>query len=96
MLGPLTLDGKEVTLNVIESGIGELIQSPDMNAFREWNRTKKSRKLADKRMTEAEAVRRCCVLCWPAAGCVNSVQLVLRLNTILRRVCSGVVWEISG
>ena len=28
------------TLNVIESGIGELIQPPDLNAFREWNRTK--------------------------------------------------------
>jgi acyl CoA:acetate/3-ketoacid CoA transferase alpha subunit len=43
-------------LNVIESGIGELIQPPDMNAFREWNRTKKSRKLVDKLMTEKEAV----------------------------------------
>jgi glutaconate CoA-transferase subunit A len=45
-------------LNVIESGRGELIQSPDMNAFREWNRTKKSRKLTDKLMTEAEAISR--------------------------------------
>ena len=45
-------------MNVIESGKGELIQSPDMNAFREWNRTKKSRKLTDKLMTEAEAVSR--------------------------------------
>jgi len=44
-------------LNVVESGRGELIQSPDMNAFREWNR-KKSRKLTDKLMTEAEAVER--------------------------------------
>jgi glutaconate CoA-transferase subunit A len=45
-------------LNVLEEGVGELIQPPDMNAFREWNRTKKSRKLMDKLMTEAEAVRR--------------------------------------
>jgi acyl CoA:acetate/3-ketoacid CoA transferase alpha subunit len=44
-------------LNVIESGIGELIQPPDMNAFREWNRTQKTRKLVDKLMTEKEAVR---------------------------------------
>ena len=44
-------------MNVVESGIGELIQSPDMNAFREWNR-QKSRKLTDKLMTEAEAVER--------------------------------------
>jgi glutaconate CoA-transferase subunit A len=45
-------------LRVLESGMGELIQHPDMNAFREWNRTQKSRKLFDKLMTEAEAVRR--------------------------------------
>jgi acyl CoA:acetate/3-ketoacid CoA transferase alpha subunit len=45
-------------LNVIESGVGPLIQPPDLDAFREWNRTKKSRKLVDKLMTEEEAVRR--------------------------------------
>lgn len=45
-------------MDVIESGIGELIQPPDMNAFREWNRTQKTRKMVDKLMTEAEAVRR--------------------------------------
>jgi glutaconate CoA-transferase subunit A len=45
-------------VNVLESGVGELIQPPDMNAFREWNRTQKSRKLTDKLMTEAEAVER--------------------------------------
>jgi glutaconate CoA-transferase subunit A len=47
-----------MSLNVIESGLGELIQPPDMNAFREWNRTRKSRKLTDKRMTEKEAISR--------------------------------------
>jgi glutaconate CoA-transferase subunit A len=45
-------------LRIIESGLGELIQPPDLNAFREWNRTKKSRKLSDKLMTEQEAVSR--------------------------------------
>lgn len=45
-------------MHVIESGVGELIQPPDVEAFREWNRTAKSRKLADKRMTEIEAVER--------------------------------------
>jgi acyl CoA:acetate/3-ketoacid CoA transferase alpha subunit len=45
-------------LNVIESGFGDLIQSPDMNAFREWNRTQKPRTLVDKLMTEKEAVQR--------------------------------------
>jgi 3-oxoacid CoA-transferase subunit A/glutaconate CoA-transferase subunit A len=45
-------------LRVIESGIGELIQPPDLDGFREWNREKKSRALVDKRMTEAEAISR--------------------------------------
>ena len=44
-------------MNVIESGMGELIQPPDMNAFREWNRHK-TRKLVDKRMPEQEATAR--------------------------------------
>ena len=44
-------------MRVIESGIGELIQPPDLDAFREWNR-EKSRALVEKVMTEAEAVSR--------------------------------------
>lgn len=44
-------------MDVIESGFGPLIQPPDMNAFREWNRLK-PKGLLDKRMSEAEAVRR--------------------------------------
>jgi len=44
-------------VRVIESGIGDLIQPLDLDAFREWNR-KKSRALVDKVMTEAEAVSR--------------------------------------
>jgi len=44
-------------MEVIQSGKGELLQPPDMNAFREWNR-QKSKSLVDKRMTEAEAVSR--------------------------------------
>lgn len=43
-------------MNIIDEGIGELIQIPDMEAFREWNRTQKSRKLVDKRMSEREAI----------------------------------------
>lgn len=46
----------EEIMKVISSGIGELIQPPDMNAFREWNRTQKSKALIDKRMSENEAV----------------------------------------
>jgi len=44
-------------LRVIESGVGELIQPPDLDGFREWNR-QKSRALVDKLMTEQEAVSR--------------------------------------
>lgn len=43
-------------MNILESGIGELIQPYDLDEFREWNRTKKSRKLVDKLMSEQEAI----------------------------------------
>ncbi|MBI5959740.1 MAG: CoA transferase subunit A [Chloroflexi bacterium] len=45
-------------MNVLDTGHGELIQPPDMDAFREWNRTHKSRKLEDKLMDEHEAIAR--------------------------------------
>lgn len=44
-------------MDVLESGIGEIIQPYDLDEFREWNRTKKSRKLTDKLMGEQEAIR---------------------------------------
>jgi acyl CoA:acetate/3-ketoacid CoA transferase alpha subunit len=44
-------------MKLVQSGKGKLIQPPDINAFREWNR-QKSKVLTDKRMSEAEAVRR--------------------------------------
>ena len=46
----------EEIMKVISSGIGELIQPPDINAFREWNRVQKSKALIDKRMSEYEAI----------------------------------------
>jgi glutaconate CoA-transferase subunit A len=45
-------------MEIIESGIGEMIQPPDIEGFREWNRTRKTRKLVDKRMSEQEAISR--------------------------------------
>jgi len=45
-------------MDILQSGQGELIQPPDIEAFREWNREHKTRKLVDKRMSEAEAVSR--------------------------------------
>ena len=44
-------------MRVIKSGKGEIIQPFDLDEFREWNRTRKTRKLVDKLMTEQEAVR---------------------------------------
>lgn len=44
-------------MDVIEEGIGPMLQPVDLQAFREWNR-RKNRALVDKRMTEAEAVGR--------------------------------------
>lgn len=42
---------------VTYEGEGSLIQPPDLEAFREWNR-KKSKKLVDKVMTEEEAIEK--------------------------------------
>lgn len=44
-------------MKVIQEGVGELIQLPDINALRESNR-EKPKGLVDKRMTEKEAVER--------------------------------------
>lgn len=44
-------------MEILESGEGKLIQTLDVNAFREWNRSK-PKALIDKRMTEAEAISR--------------------------------------
>ncbi|MBN2548921.1 MAG: CoA transferase subunit A [Anaerolineales bacterium] len=45
-------------MNILEEGMGELIQPPDMEAFREWNRDHKTRAMVDKLMSEQEAVQR--------------------------------------
>ncbi len=45
------------TMEILQSGLGDLIQPPDINGFREWNRQKPTG-LVDKRMTEAEAISR--------------------------------------
>ena len=42
-------------MKVIQEGVGELIQMPDINALRESN-LEKPKGLVDKRMTEKEAV----------------------------------------
>ncbi len=69
-------------MRVIESGIGELIQPPDMEAFREWNRTQKTRKLVDKRMSEAEAVER-----FVYDGCYIGTELYGTCRAPMSLVC---------
>lgn len=44
-------------MEMLQSGVGELIQPPDINDFRTWN-LKKPKGMVEKRMSEAEAVRR--------------------------------------
>ncbi len=45
-------------MEVVESGRGELIQPPDIDGFREWNRQNKPKALVNKVMTEQEAIAR--------------------------------------
>ena len=44
-------------MEVLQQGVGPLIQPPDLNEFRAWNR-EKPKAMIDKLMTEAEAVAR--------------------------------------
>jgi len=44
-------------MDILESGLGPMLQPPDLDAFREFNR-RKPKTLIDKRMTEAEAIAR--------------------------------------
>jgi glutaconate CoA-transferase subunit A len=89
-------------MQVLESGKGELIQPYDLEAFREWNRTK-SRQLVDKRMTEEEAVSR-----FVTDGCyigtelygtvrcpVSLVREVIRQGKRNLRVCGQGVYELD-
>ncbi|MBM3153579.1 MAG: CoA transferase subunit A [Chloroflexi bacterium] len=57
-------------MEILESGRGEIIQPFDLDEFREWNRTKKTRKLVDKVMTEAEAIRQ-----FVSDGCYIGTEL---------------------
>ena len=41
-------------MELLDAGIGVLIQPPDLDGFREWNR-QKPKGMIDKQMTEAEA-----------------------------------------
>lgn len=45
-------------MNIVAEGKGSMIQPPDLDAFREWNRKNKSKALTDKRMGEYDAVKK--------------------------------------
>ena len=90
-------------MDVLLSGQGALIQPFDLDEFREWNRTKKSRKLADKVMSEQEAVERFvfdgCYLGTELYGTVRAPMSLMR--EIIRqgkkdlRVCGQGVTEVD-
>jgi acyl CoA:acetate/3-ketoacid CoA transferase alpha subunit len=44
-------------MEILKSGVGPMLQPPDLDAFREWNR-RKPKGLLDKRMSESEAIHR--------------------------------------
>lgn len=46
-------------MEVLEIGRGELLQAPDIDGLRRWNRERKSMALEDKLMSEGDAVERC-------------------------------------
>lgn len=90
-------------MQILESGIGELIQPYDMDEFREWNRTQKSRKLIDKRMSEQEAVSKFvydgCYIGTELYGTVRApmslAREVVRQNKKDLRVCGQGVLELD-
>jgi acyl CoA:acetate/3-ketoacid CoA transferase alpha subunit len=90
-------------MDILQSGLGELIQPFDMDAFREWNRTQKSRKLIDKRMSEQEAVSQFvydgCYIGTELYGTVRApmslAREVVRQNKKDLRVCGQGVLELD-
>lgn len=90
-------------MEVLESGMGELIQPYDMDKFREWNRTQKSRKLIDKRMSEQEAIQKFvfdgCYIGTELYGTVRApmslAREVVRQNKKDLRVCGQGVLELD-
>jgi acyl CoA:acetate/3-ketoacid CoA transferase alpha subunit len=90
-------------MDILQSGAGELIQPFDLDEFREWNRTQKSRKLVDKMMSEQEAVSRFvydgCYIGTELYGTVRApmslTREVIRQNKKDLRVCGQGVLELD-
>ena len=90
-------------MDILQSGAGELIQPFDLDEFREWNRTKKSRELVDKMMSEQEAIGRFvydgCYIGTELYGTVRApmslAREVIRQNKKDLRVCGQGVLELD-
>jgi acyl CoA:acetate/3-ketoacid CoA transferase alpha subunit len=90
-------------MDILQSGAGELIQPFDLDEFREWNRTQKSRKLVDKMMSEQEAVSQFvydgCYIGTELYGTVRApmslTREVIRQNKKDLRVCGQGVLELD-
>jgi acyl CoA:acetate/3-ketoacid CoA transferase alpha subunit len=90
-------------MDILQSGTGELIQPFDLDEFREWNRTQKSRKLVDKLMSEQEAISRFvydgCYIGTELYGTVRApmslAREVVRQNKKDLRVCGQGVLELD-
>ena len=90
-------------MEILQSGTGEIIQSYDLDEFREWNRTKKAHTMVDKVMTEAEAVSQFvydgCYIGTELYGSVRCPMSLLR--EVMRqgrkdlRVCGQGVFELD-
>lgn len=90
-------------LEILETGTGELIQPPDLDAFREWNRVKKSRGLVDRVMSEQEAIAQfvsdgCYIgteLYGTVRGPMSLAREVIRQSKKDLRVCGQGVLELD-
>lgn len=90
-------------MHILESGQGEIIQPFDLDEFREWNRTRKTRKLVDKMMTEQEAITKFvydgCYIGTELYGTVRCpmslVREVIRQGRKDLRVCGQGVLELD-
>ena len=90
-------------MHILQSGIGELTQPYDLDEFREWNRTQKSRRLVDKMMSEQEAISKFvydgCYICTELYGTVRCpmslAREVVRHGKKDLRVCGQGVLELD-
>ncbi len=90
-------------MEVLDTGLGEMLQPFDLDEFREWNRAKKSHRLRDKRMNEQEAVQAFvtdgCYLGTELYGTVRApmslTREIIRQGPTAMRICGQGVLELD-